>query len=197
MPKKKGDKSMKLVLAEKPSVAHSIAKVLEANERFDGYLEGNYKLSGWQMIKEENAKLLIDGKEVTNDYEFTVDKENMEVQIEFTFDGSTLGGKQLVTFEELYDMTNPEEPKKVTEHKDINDEGQTVTIKEVPETPTPETPGTTTKTSNPPKTGDTENVALWIAILVLSAAGITGVRIWNKKKQVKRLGIEEKKEEEE
>ena len=84
-----------------------------------------------------------------------------------------------------------------TEHKDINDEGQTVTIKEVPETPTPETPGTTTKTSNPPKTGDTENVALWIAILVLSAAGITGVRIWNKKKQVKRLGIEEKKEEKE
>lgn len=94
-------------------------------------------------------------------------------------------------------MTNPEEPKKVTEHKDINDEGQTVTIKEVPETPTPETPGTTIKTSNPPKTGDTENVALWIAILVLSAAGITGVRIWNKKKQVKRLGIEEKKEGEE
>ena len=159
-------------------------------------IDTNYKLSGWQMIKEENA-MLIDGKEVTNDYEFTADKENMEVQIEFTFNGSTLGGKQLVTFEELYDMTNPEEPKKVTEHKDINDEGQTVTIKEVPETPTPETPGTTTKTSNPPKTGDTENAILWIAILVLSAAGITGVRIWNKKKQVKRLGIEEKKEEEE
>ena len=159
-------------------------------------IDTNYKLSGWQMIKEENA-MLIDGKEVTNDYEFTADKENMEVQIEFTFDGSTLGRKQLVTFEELYDMTNPEEPKKVTEHKDINDEGQTVTIKEVPETPTPETPGTTTKTSNHPKTGDTEKAALWIAILVLSAAGITGVRIWNKKKQVKRLGIEEKKEEEE
>ena len=156
-----------------------------------------YKLSGWQMIKEENAKLIIDGKEVTNDYEFTADKENMEVQIEFTFDGSTLGRKQLVTFEELYDITNLEEPKKVTEHKDNNNEGQTVTIKEVPETLTPETPGTITKTSNPPKTGDTENVALWIAILVLSAAGITGVRIWNKKKQVKRLGIEEKKEEEE
>ena len=76
-------------------------------------------------------------------------------------------------------------------------EGQTVTIKEVPGTPTPETPGTTTKTSNPPKTGDTANAILWIAILVLSAAGITVVRIWNKKKQVKRLGIEEKKEEEE
>lgn len=138
----------------------------------------------------------------TNTYEkwYCTDKEkkeNMEVQIEFTFNGSTLGGKQLVTFEELYDMTNPEEPKKVTEHKDIDDEGQTVTIKEVPETPTPEIPGTTTKTSNPPKTGDTTNAALWIAILVLSAAGITGVRIWNKKKQIKKLGIEEKKEEEE
>ncbi|VUX12848.1 Uncharacterised protein [[Ruminococcus] torques] len=164
----------------------------------DGLEEGRkYQLKGWQMLKEENAKLLIDGKKITNDYEFTADKENMEVQIEFTFDGSTLGGKQLVTFEELYDMTNPEEPKKVTEHKEINDEGQTVTIKEVPETPTPETPGTTTKTSNFPKTGDTANAILWIAILVLSAAGITGVRIWNKKKQVKRLGIEEKKEEKE
>ena len=54
-----------------------------------------YKLSGWQMIKEENAKLIIDGKEVTNDYEFTADKENREVQIEFTFDGSTLGGADI------------------------------------------------------------------------------------------------------
>ena len=55
----------------------------------------NYKLSGWQMVKAENAKLFIDGKEITNDYEFTADKENMEVQIEFTFDGSTLGGADI------------------------------------------------------------------------------------------------------
>ena len=156
----------------------------------------NYKLSGWQMIKAENAKLLIDGKEVTNDYEFTADKENMEVQIEFTFNGSTLGGKQLVTFEELYDMTNSEEPKKVTEHKDINDEGQTVTIKEVPGTPTPETPGTTTKTSNPPKTGDTAKAGLWLAIAALSAIGIGGVAIHARKKKKAPLAIEEKKEEE-
>ena len=32
---------MKLVLAEKPSVAQSIAKVLGATKREDGYLEGN------------------------------------------------------------------------------------------------------------------------------------------------------------
>ena len=156
-----------------------------------------YKLSGWQMIKAENAKLIIDGKEVTNDYEFTADKEKMEVKIEFTFDGSSLGGKQLVTFEELYDMSNLEEPKKVTEHKDINDEGQTVTIKEVPETSTPKTPGNPVKSSNPPKTGDTTQAALWIAILILSAAGITGIRVCNKKKQIKKSGIEEKKEEKE
>ena len=157
----------------------------------------NYKLSGWQMVKAENAKLLIDGKEVTNDYEFTADKENMEVQIEFTFDGNTLGGKQLVTFEELYDMTNSEEPKKVTEHKDINDEGQTVAIKEVPETPTPETPGTTTKTSNPPKTGDTAKAGLWLAIAALSAMGVGGVAIHARKKKKAPLAIEEKKEESE
>ena len=157
----------------------------------------NYKLSGWQMVKAENAKLLIDGKEVTNDYEFTADKENMEVQIEFTFDGSTLGGKQLVTFEELYDMTNPEEPKKVTEHKGIKDEGQTVTIKEVPETPTPETPGTTTKTNNPPKTGDTAKAGLWLAIAVLSAMGVGCVAIHARKKKKSPLAIEEKKEESE
>ena len=47
MPKKKGDKIMKLVLAEKPSVAQSIAKVLGANERCDGYLEGNGYVVSW------------------------------------------------------------------------------------------------------------------------------------------------------
>ena len=85
-------------------------------------VETKYKLSGWQMLKEENAELLIDGKKVSNDYEFTADNEKMTVEIAFTFDGSSLGGKSLVTFEELYDMTNPDEPKKVTEHKDITDD---------------------------------------------------------------------------
>ena len=116
-----------------------------------------YKLSGWQMLKEENAELLIDGKKVSNDYEFTADSEKMTVEIAFTFDGSSLGGKSLVTFEELYDMTNPDEPKKVTEHKDITDDGQTVTIKEVPEVPdtpkdtdTPDTPDTPSPSSQGP-----------------------------------------------
>lgn len=38
---------MKLVLAEKPSVAQSIAKVLGANKREDGFLEGNGYIVSW------------------------------------------------------------------------------------------------------------------------------------------------------
>lgn len=47
MLKKNGDKGMKLVLAEKPSVAQSIAKVLGANNRCVGYLEGNGYVVSW------------------------------------------------------------------------------------------------------------------------------------------------------
>lgn len=38
---------MKLVITEKPSVAQSIAKVIGANKRFDGYMEGNGYLVSW------------------------------------------------------------------------------------------------------------------------------------------------------
>ena len=41
-----------------------------------------------------------------------------------------LVAKTLLTFEELYDLSNPDEPIKVAEHKDIEDGGQTVTIEE-------------------------------------------------------------------
>lgn len=34
------EKNIKLVIAEKPSVAQSIAKVIGADKREDGYLEG-------------------------------------------------------------------------------------------------------------------------------------------------------------
>lgn len=37
----------KLVIAEKPSVAQSIAKVIGAEKREDGYLEGNGYLVSW------------------------------------------------------------------------------------------------------------------------------------------------------
>ena len=38
---------MKLVITEKPSVAQSIAKVIGAKNRFDGYLEGNGYIVSW------------------------------------------------------------------------------------------------------------------------------------------------------
>ena len=149
-----------------------------------------YKLSGWQMLKEENAKLLIDGKKVSNDYEFTADNEKMTVEIAFTFDGSSLGGKSLVTFEELYDMTNPDEPKKVTEHKDITDDGQTVTIKEMPKVPdtpkdtdTLDTPSTVTKTSDSPKTGDNTNIYAYLAMLGLSCVGLGGMLYFKRRRK--------------
>ena len=140
----------------------------------DGLEKGvKYTLKGWQMVKSENAELIVGGKRVENDLTFTAEVSKMEVQIEFTFNASELGGKELVTFEELYDVTNPDNPIKVAEHKDIKDEGQTVTVKEKPESPTtPEEPSTPTKTSDSPKTGDnTPFVALFV-MMGISAAGL-------------------------
>ncbi len=142
-----------------------------------------YQLKGWEMLKEENAELVIDGKRVENDYTFTADREKMQVQISFTLDASQLGEKQLVTFEELYDLSNPNEPKKVAEHKDITDKGQTVTVKEKPETPTPEKPEqptTPTQKTDSPKTGDTTNIVALLALLGASGIGLAGTYFFKK-----------------
>ena len=141
-----------------------------------------YQLIGWQMLKEENAELLIDGKRVENDYIFTADSETMEVQISFTLDASQLGGKNLVTFEELYDLSNPDDPKKVAEHKDIEDGGQTVTVKEKPEAPTPEEP---VKKTDSPKTGDTTNIIALFTLLGASGIGLAGTYFLKKRKSKK------------
>ena len=50
---------MKLVIAEKPSVAISIAKVIGANSRKDGYIEGNNYIVSWcvgHLIKMSNPE---------------------------------------------------------------------------------------------------------------------------------------------
>ena len=148
-----------------------------------------YKLVGWQMLKEENAELLINGKRVESDYTFTADSETMKVEVAFTFDATSLDGKQLVTFEELYDLSNPDEPKKVTEHKDIEDKGQTITFKEKPEEPEkPETPPTPEKPNRPsdsPKTGDSTNVMAFIVMLLASAGGLAGTYLYKRRKMKK------------
>lgn len=160
-----------------------------------------YLLKGWQMDKETGEKLLIDGQPVEKEYRFTAEDSNMEIQIEFTFNASALAGKSLVTFEELYDLTNPEEPEKVGEHTDLEDEGQTVTVSEEPEEPktpeepetpetpetpqTPQNPGTTTQSTNAPKTGDMTNLALWFALLGVSVAGLLGAYLFKKYKETR------------
>ena len=156
-----------------------------------------YKLVGWQMLKENKAELLIDGKKVENEYEFNADKENMEVEIAYTFNASALGGKNLVIFEELYDMSNPNEPIKVAEHKDIEDKEQTVSVKEVPKEPEPEKPVEPSKPNKPnkpdkfeipntsvkpdsPKTGDQTNLFSYIVLLCTSGASLVGTLLWRK-----------------
>ena len=59
-----------------------------------------------------------------SDYTFTADSEEMKIEMEYTFNASSLGGQNLVTFEELYDLSNEDEPVKVAEHKDIDDESE-------------------------------------------------------------------------
>ena len=188
------DEGQTVLITERIIKIHTTAtskdgeKVIEAGKdvtivdtvTLDGLEVGTkYQLKGWQMVKDENTELLIDGKRVENEYTFTAADTKMEVEIAFTFDASKLGGKQLVTFEELYDITNSGEPVKVTEHKDIEDKGQTVTIKEVPETPTQEepeksqTPDTPShKVTDSPKTGDNTNAAAFAVLLGLSAASL-------------------------
>ena len=183
------DEGQTVTITERIITMHTTAadkatgeKTIEADDKvtivdtvtLDGLEKGvKYTLKGWQMVKSENAELLVNGKRVENGLTFTAEDSKMEVQIEFTFNASELGGKELVTFEELYDTSNPDEPIKVAEHKDIKDEGQTVTVKEKSESPTtPEKPSTPTKTSDSPKTGDTTPFVALFAMMGISAAGL-------------------------
>ena len=183
------DEGQTVTITERIITMHTTAtdkatgeKTIEADDKvtivdtvtLDGLEKGvKYTLKGWEMVKSENAELLMNGKRVENDLTFTAEDSKMEVQIEFTFNASELGGKELVTFEELYDVTNPDEPIKVAEHKDIKDKGQTVTVKENLESPTaPEEPSTPTKTSDSPKTGDNTPFVALFAMMGISTAGL-------------------------
>ena len=183
------DEGQTVTITERIITMHTTAtdkatgeKTIEADDKvtivdtvtLDGLEKGvKYTLKGWEMVKSENAELLMNGKRVENDLTFTAEDSKMEVQIEFTFNASELGGKELVTFEELYDVTNPDNPIKVAEHKDIKDEGQTVTIKEKPESSTtPEEPSTPTRTSDSPKTGDNTPFVALFAMMGISAASL-------------------------
>ena len=83
-----------------------------------------YKISGVLMDKATGEKLLVDGKEVTAEVDFTPEQPNGSVEIPFTFSAVELAGKSIVVFETLY-----HEGVELFVHADINDKNQTITIR--------------------------------------------------------------------
>ncbi len=120
---------------EKEALADKFVTVVDTVS-YDNLIAGReYIMKGTLMVKETGKALKVDGKKVTSEITFTPETADGTIEMEFTFDGSKLGGKSVVVFEELFirvdtnddGKTDSKEP--VAEHKDINDEGQTVKLK--------------------------------------------------------------------
>ena len=75
------------------------------------------------MDKATNAEVVVGDSKVTAETTFTPNSPDGFIALEFTFDASSLGGKELVVFETIY-----KDGIKITDHTDINDQNQTVTI---------------------------------------------------------------------
>lgn len=105
-----------------------------------------YVIKGTLMDKSTGKPFVAKGKEITSTVKFVPDKADGKVEVTFTFDGSAIKkDTELVVFETLYC-----DGVELTAHADINDDGQTVTIKPY--------------ISHNPKTGDERNVGTWIGL---------------------------------
>ena len=105
-----------------------------------------YEVTGILMDKKTGKPFKVKGKEITSTVKFVPDKANGKVEVTFTFDGSVIKkNTELVVFETLY-----RDGVELTAHANINDNGQTVTIK-------PYIP-------HNPKTGDERNIGTWIGL---------------------------------
>lgn len=92
---------------------------------YTGLVPGKeYKVTGVLMDKETGEKLLVNGKEITAETTFIAETKNDSIDVTFIFDATGLHGKEIVVFEDLY-----RENVLLATHADINDEGQTVKIK--------------------------------------------------------------------
>ena len=92
---------------------------------YTGLVPGKeYRATGVLMDKETGEKLLVDGKEITAETVFVPETKNGSVDVTFIFDATGLHGKEIVVFEDLY-----RENVLLATHADINDEGQTVELK--------------------------------------------------------------------
>ena len=115
-----------------------------------------YVIKGTLMDKSTRKPFKVKGKEITSTVKFVPDKADGKVEVTFTFDGSAIKkDTDLVVFETLY-----RDGVELTAHADINDDGQTVTIK-VPELENP-------------KTGDDRNINRVLGIAGASLVGIAG-----------------------
>lgn len=94
-----------------------------------------YTVSGTLMNKSTGEPLVVGDGNVTAETTFVPNKADGTVDLEFTFDASELGGKNLVAFEIAY-----KDGIQIADHQDIDDEAQTVTVSE-PDDNTFDTPG--------------------------------------------------------
>ena len=99
---------------------------------YEGLIPGKeYTLKATLMDKKTGEMLSINDQHVTAELKFTPNSQNGTIDIDLgKFDASSLDGHDLVVFEELYKQT--EQGNEVLEHKDIDDEGQTVTVTTTP-----------------------------------------------------------------
>lgn len=115
-----------------------------------------YVIKGTLMDKSTCKPFMVKGKEITSTVKFVPDKADGKVEVTFTFDGSAIKkDTKLVVFETL-----SRDGVELTTHADINDDGQTVTIK-------PYIP-------HNPKTGDDRNINRILGIAGASLVGIAG-----------------------
>ena len=115
-----------------------------------------YVIKGTLMDKSTGKPFKVKGKEITSTVKFVPDKADGKVEVTFTFDGSAIKkDTELVVFETLY-----RDGVELTAHADINDDGQTVTVR-------PYIP-------HNPKTGDDRNINRVLGIAGASLVGIAG-----------------------
>lgn len=149
--------------------------VITDEVKYEGLIPGKeYTLHATLMDKKTGEPLKVADKGVTAELKFTPNSENGTVSINLgEFDATSLDGHTLVVFEELTkqsDIDSKTTDVTVAEHKDINDEGQSVTVTS---TPAGSTYG---------KTGvDMTNIAIAIAILLIAAGCATAYGIKSRK----------------
>ncbi len=134
----------------------------------------SYRLVGTLMDQETGKEVQIDGKPVTAETTFQPEKAEGTEDVIFNFDATALKGHDVVVFEKLFVTAKEGDKEKeveLTNHEDIKAESQTVKLTEVPTEPEKlmETPE---KMPDAPKTGDTTNLWIPIALLVAALAGI-------------------------